>query len=387
MEEAKDANCWHIQLGTEMIGPLTTGELRRLAQQGAINRSTLVSADRSTWRNAETVDDIRFGVTPPLPSQANRADRESLTASKSRARVIVNDLLLMDFRKDIVPFEADSMRLLAKDVAFWAAMLLGVIPLLIGTLADSRSQLTAFAIFFAAVWGVIFKLLVVRDSGDWRMPVAAFLFTGIVGYNVLLFVYQFFFPKVVLEWALSQNPLVSLIGCLGPIGVCEELCKIAPVVAYVLWKRSAAKPLTTVVIGVFSGLGFGAFENLRYDDVAVAKSFDLVNLQGAQGLVEGVQGAMVLALLRCLATVFSHAVMSGLFAYFIAAALVLNRRRGPFLLVGLGIAAVLHGTYDWLVHLQPTFSAITIGLSFAMFYPISQGSGKSLRRPRGTLVP
>jgi RsiW-degrading membrane proteinase PrsW (M82 family) len=221
--------------------------------------------------------------------------------------------------------------------------------------------------FFAVVWGLAFKILILRDSGDWKLPFAAMLFTGIIGTNVLLTVYQMFFPKMVLEWAFSANPFVSLFGCVGPVGLCEEFCKIAPVVAYVAWRRAAAKPLTMVLIGVFSGLGFSAFENLRYDDAAIANSYDLAVTYGPQGLSEGVQVAMVVALARSLSCVFMHAVMSGLFAYFLAAAWILKRAWGAFFLVGFGIVGVLHGACDWLAGLQPTIGAFAVGGCFLLF--------------------
>jgi RsiW-degrading membrane proteinase PrsW (M82 family) len=140
-----------------------------------------------------------------------------------------------------------------------------------------------------------------------------------------------------------------------------------PVLGYVLWKRFAAKPFTLVLIGVFSGLGFAAFENLRYSAGAVAHSYDLASSFGAQGLVTGVQGAMVLTSVR-LGLLFGHAVWSGTFACFIATALLLDRHWGAHFLLGLGVVATVHGLFDWLAYLQPTAAAMVAAASFVLFW-------------------
>ena len=221
-----------------------------------------------------------------------------------------------------------NLAILAKDFVFWATALLGVVPLLIVTLSDNQSQLTAFALFFAALWGVIFKLFVLRHGGSWKLPVVALFFTGTAGMYGLLFVYRHFLPEAYLAMSSSQSHLTSLFGFVARVGLFEELCKIVPVVGYLIWKRSNADPFMIVLIGIFSGLGFAAFENLSYGEKAVLRSYDLANLYGAEGLVAGVQSAMVVMMLRSLSAVFSHAVWSGTFAYFLAAAFVSKRRWG-----------------------------------------------------------
>ena len=55
-------------------------------------------------------------------------------------------------------------------------------------------------------------------------------------------------------------------------------------------------------------------------------------------------------------------------AYFIAVAGLERRRWGALLLVGLGVAASLHGVYNWLSGVQMTMAAATAGFSFALFY-------------------
>ena len=45
---------------------------------------------------------------------------------------------------------------------------------------------TAFALFFAFLWGVVFKHFIVRSAAPWSLLIPAMFFTGIIGMNVML---------------------------------------------------------------------------------------------------------------------------------------------------------------------------------------------------------
>ena len=199
-----------------------------------------------------------------------------------------------------------------------------------------------FALFFAALWGVIFKHFVVKNEGSWKLPVASLFFTGLVGLNLLLLIYNYL-PKSYVEMPSSKDLFISLLGYVVQVGVCEELTKFLPALIYVLWRRSQADPFTIVLLGIFSGLGFAAFENLGYAQKAIFNAMGLTLAAGAEGFVTGVQGAMIQAMARSLSCVFTHAVWAGIFAYFFAAAFVAGRRWIALLVVGLLVSAVLHG--------------------------------------------
>jgi len=47
----------------------------------------------------------------------------------------------------------------------------------------------------------------------------------------------------------------------------------------------------------------------------------------------------------------------------------LTKRRAPVLaIIGFGLSALLHGCYDWLIPLQPTFAAFVDVGAFTLFY-------------------
>ena len=313
------------------------------------------------------------GVPPPVPEPEATAKvaeigQKVLKTGAGQARAIFNDLKTVSFKEEVLPIDASNLTALAVDFVFWAVTLLGVIPLLIVSIEGIDTQLTLFALFFAAVWGVIIKMFVMRDESTWAFPVASLFFTGIIGLFVLIAIYRYLLPDFYLNWADSESPLVSLFGYVFQVGVWEEVFKALPVVLFLWWKKDKAHPMALVGIGVFSGLGFAAFENLQYGDRAVASADYLAEMYGEEGLMAGVQSAMITTMLRSLSLVFCHAIWAGIAAYFIAVASIERRRVAALIIVGILVAAVLHGAYDWFTGVQMTLAAATAGFSFALFY-------------------
>jgi len=291
---------------------------------------------------------------------------EAVSAGK-QASVVLADLRAMDFKAEIAPVDSKIIDLIKKDFVFWAVSLLAIVPLVLVTLNDTQSQLTGFLLFFAAIWGVIFKKFILDETSSWLLPIVGLFFTGILGIRALLFIYEYL-PEFYTELPNSDNTFVAFIGGIFQTGICEELCKIVPVLIYVIWKKQAAQPLTIVLIGVFSGLGFASFENMHYADRQILRSAYLTYNHGAAGLQEGVTGAMVNVLLRSMSNVFGHAIYSGIFSYFIAIGHITQNRRLALGLVGLLVSASAHGLYNsfWLV--QNTLPAVVTAAAFMLFY-------------------
>ncbi|MCB0520814.1 MAG: PrsW family intramembrane metalloprotease [Lewinellaceae bacterium] len=291
-----------------------------------------------------------------------------LETGAKQAKEIFEDLKHISFQEEILPIDHNNIAALMKDFVFWAVTLLGIIPLLIVTVQDPNTQLTLFALFFAFVWGVILKKFVLNDAGAWRLGIASFFFTGIAGVWLLLFIYRTFLPNFYLNLPDSKNALVSLFGFIFQVGLWEEMLKALPLLIVLRLLKLKVKPIHLVTIGVFSGLGFAAFENLHYGENAVFSTYSLTRDYGVQGLVTGVQNAMVITMLRAVSLVFCHAVWSGIVSYFVATAMIRRERVAALIITGIAVAASVHGVYDWLAGIQPTIAALLAGFSFALFY-------------------
>jgi RsiW-degrading membrane proteinase PrsW (M82 family) len=290
-----------------------------------------------------------------------------IDTSTKQAREILKDLSEIPIRQEVIPIDNSNIHLLMKDFVFWAVSFLGIIPLLIITIRHTSTQLTMFALFFAFVWGVIFKKFIIEDPKTQRLAIPTLFFTGIIGIELLLLMYNFL-PDFYLYMADSRNAIISLLGYVFQVGVWEELIKSIPIFIALKWFRKDISGLSLITIGVFSGLGFAAFENLHYGERAINSAYAKTVDYGVEGLISGVENAMVNVMLRSLSLVFCHAVFSGIVAYFITTAYIRKEKMGALIVLGFMVAAVLHGLYDWLAGIQPTLAAILAGFSFALFY-------------------
>ncbi len=177
-----------------------------------------------------------------------------------------------------------------------------------------------------------------------------------------------FLPDAYFTLTDSDNHFTGLMGYVGQVGLCEEACKILPVLIYMAWKRKNAKPLTIVLLGVFSGLGFAAFENLSKLNGEIIQAVQMNKDAGDEGIATGVQVAMVTAMLRSVSNVFGHATYCGVFAYFLALAHTTGKRFFALLIVGWLVSATIHGLYDWFWTIQNTLPALITAFGFVLFY-------------------
>lgn len=121
---------------------------------------------------------------------------------------------------------------------------------------------------FTASVGVLL-LLLLQEIGGWAQSHPESLFKG--GANPAVKVIQLILYLVGKAYAVRDDPnlVAHLFGYIAGVGMCEELCKILPI----LWiLRSKASPLPTLrkcmFLGAFSGLGFGISEAMHYSHEA-----------------------------------------------------------------------------------------------------------------------
>lgn len=377
---------WYWSENGQQLGPCDSKQLKELARGGRIQPSSLIwKTGMADWSPASSVQGLFEGVAtapppaspapPPVPpvrpaaaSDGPALAEKALATARQQAATIFSDLRGLNFREEVLPIDETNLKTVLNDYVFWCVTLLGVVPLLIYTVQRTDYQLTAFALFFAALWGVIFKYFIVRVPQRWPIMIASLFTTGIAGIYILLKIYEHILPEAYLALPNSESGMVSLFGFIVQVGVCEELCKATPVLAYLIWKGRNAEPLTAVLVGVFSGLGFAAFENMFYAERAISDSVNLGYQYGLEGQAAGTQAAMVNVMLRSLSLVFCHAVWAGILAYFLAVAALGRRRWGALFLIGWAVSALLHGVYDWLAGMQPTIAALVVALSFVLFY-------------------
>jgi RsiW-degrading membrane proteinase PrsW (M82 family) len=108
-------------------------------------------------------------------------------------------------------------------------------------------------------------------------------------------------------------------------GTTEETLKLLMVLIYVYWQPHFDEVMDGVLYTAASSLGFAMLENVLY----VAK------------------GGVATGVVRAFTAVPLHATGSGIMGYFVGRSKFAGPAKPFWILLGLGIAIFIHGTYDW----------------------------------------
>jgi RsiW-degrading membrane proteinase PrsW (M82 family) len=204
----------------------------------------------------------------------------------------------------------------------------------------------AIALYFSALWALFFYYLFKTAEVKPILCFICFFFTGIISIAILLTVQQIPPWNLLYPLTNSQNFITRFFGMFFAVGISEEICKAA--IVYLIVRRPGVllSPQTVVFYGMISGLGFGIYEGVAY--------------QQSVNREQGVDAAYFLNIARLTSLPFLHAIWTGIAAYFISfAALVPNKKNGLFILA-IVTPAALHAIYN-------TFGWNIIGLGSGLF--------------------
>ena len=213
------------------------------------------------------------------------------------------------------------------------------------TEAKLHASAWIFAAYFAVAWLLLLGVIV-RPQHVHRAMLAAIAVIGIVTQAPI---------AIFLETQLHSST-GSLLDVFT-IGIPEELAKAIPIVAVAwIWRREwhTQTPRDYLFLGAVSGLVFGAAEAVHY----------FTNVLGSlSGNVNGLdlQDLTIQYIWRFLTDPIDHAMWAGITGYFIGLAITGPDRKYSVGLVGIAIAAVLHGLNDWNpINAHPAWVLITV---------------------------
>ncbi len=188
-----------------------------------------------------------------------------------------------------------------------------------------------FAAYFAVAWLLLLGVIV-RPQHVTRAMLAAVAVVGIVTQAPI---------AIFLETQLHAGT-GSLLDVFT-IGIPEELAKAIPIVVVAwIWRQywQTQTPRDYLFLGAVSGLVFGAAEVVHYfTNVLGSLSGNATGLE--------LQDLTIQYIWRFLTDPIDHAMWAGITGYFIGLAITGQNRRYSIGLIGIGIAAVLHGLNDW----------------------------------------
>ena len=243
------------------------------------------------------------------------------------------------------------------------------------TPAKIRDIAWIFAVYFAVAWLLLLGVIV-RPQHVSRAMLAAIAVVGVVTQAP---------TAIFLETKLHAG--TSSLLDIFTIGLPEELAKAIPIVVVAwIWRRywHTQTPRDYLFLGAVSGLVFGAAEVVHYfTDV-------LGSISGhATGL--DLQTLTIQYIWRFLTDPIDHACWAGITGYFIGLAITSPHREYWIGLIGIGIAAVLHGLNDWNpINSHPAWVLITL-ISVLLFLGYARAGAwlpeQAMAAPDGMAVP
>jgi RsiW-degrading membrane proteinase PrsW (M82 family) len=243
------------------------------------------------------------------------------------------------------------------------------------TEAKFRDIAWIFAVYFAVAWLLLLGVIV-RPQHVSRAMLAAVAVVGVVTQTP---------TAIFLETKLHSN--TSSLLDIFTIGLPEELAKAIPIVVVAwIWRHywHTQTPRDYLFLGAVSGLVFGAAEVVHYfTDV----------LGSLSGNVNGLdlQTLTIQYVWRFLTDPIDHACWAGITGYFIGLAITGRDRKYSIGLVGIAIAAVLHGLNDWNpVNSHPAWVLVTL-ISVLLFLGYARAGAwlpeQEMSSPDGLALP
>jgi protease PrsW len=239
----------------------------------------------------------------------------------------------------VFPYQEVFSRDLYRNSTVKLLLFFALFPLLVDLVLDWASLAQAawlLGIYYACIWGVVLHDLIKPAQFSWQDTVKCVLFTVFVSIPLLL-AFQQVPPFTLLYGAIRGSFIFRLLGFVLGVGVLEETCKALPIYLFLLRPGKLKDPLTSAFYGAMSGLGFAIAEGVTYSLL-----YALGLSRGEIGL-----GAFVVAnTIRFVSLPLFHAILAGIVGYFIGLAAINPSRQWAIILIGVAIAAILHGLYD-----------------------------------------
>jgi RsiW-degrading membrane proteinase PrsW (M82 family) len=260
--------------------------------------------------------------------------------------------------REIVLVDKMTRSEILRSPVFRFVFLVAMGPLAIALLPGNRAILHGLAIYSALLWALLLYRLFADRHLPFRWAIGVVLFSCFVMVPALEF-YLWLPPHIIDPLIAGGSLPVRLAGYVLGVGVREELCKAAPLLALAVVSARMRRPLNGLVLGMMSGVGFAAAENVYYVYRTVSQAASLSAAAG-EHLVMPVYNNVV----RMAMGPFVHGCLSGIFGYFIGLAARDPQRRAVFVLAGLGLSSLLHGLYDTGVTTSPVLGLAVQALTY-----------------------
>jgi RsiW-degrading membrane proteinase PrsW (M82 family) len=264
--------------------------------------------------------------------------------------------------REVVLFDKLTTSEILKSPVFRFVFFLAMGPLAIAHLDRTDFILQGIALYSALLWAMfVYRLFAGRDLGfAWAIGmvfVTCFVMVPIL--QIYLSV-----PPDVTEWLITRKLIaLQLVGYVLGVGVREEMTKALPLLVLAAFTTRMKNPLSGLVLGFMSGIGFAVAENVLYVYKTVSSA---VSMTQETGHLANLLVPVYNNVIRMAMGPFVHGCLAGIFGYFISLSTVDPRRRFFLLVAGLGLAASLHGLYDTVVGYSPLVALLVQAMTYVL---------------------
>jgi protease PrsW len=322
--------------------------------------------NRAANRTANAHSNVNLIVKPPRTAivhvgNQNTSLQQIQQQIQSETTLFWDALKTFEIRSVFPYHEVFNLRLLQNHTVK-LLLFLGLFPLLINLISGQSSPVQttwALGLYYACIWGVLLYNLIRPWQFSWKDTFKCLLFTAFIGIPLLFYI-QKVPPFSFLYQAVSRDiGLLRLIGFIGGVGLLEELCKALPLFIFFRRSQRLSDPHTAAFYGAMSGLGFAIAEGFTYSMVYASGLTKLYALGATKGYL-GLGSYVAANTIRFVSLPLFHAMLAGIVGYFIGLAAINPSRRRPLYVIGVAIAAILHGFYN-------AFSGNVVGLFVIAF--------------------
>ena len=204
-------------------------------------------------------------------------------------------------------------------------------------------MITALSILLAIIPGILICVLIYRLDKYEKEAKIPLLICFLIGMLITAPV------SAIQAWTYSiglddaSNIWMALFSSFIIVSLSEELFKFAGILIFPYRQKFFNEPLDGIVYAVMIGMGFATLENVLY-----ATRYGLAT-----------------TVVRAFTAVPAHAVFAIILGYYVGKAKFEPENRRRLLLIGLGMAIAIHGTYDFFI-LQEAYEWLMILAIFTL---------------------
>jgi RsiW-degrading membrane proteinase PrsW (M82 family) len=247
-----------------------------------------------------------------------------------------------------------------KSRLYWGILLFAIVPILLETFGVN--VVFGMLVYFSLFWFFVFRPMVKTSEPGRSLAadIVAYVFTAVIGTLFAFYVESFWVANGAGPLLQSRSPSIAIPSFIVFVGITEEFAKQIIVllgVAFVRVRGMRVRPVEFMIMGISSGLGFSALENISYVQKGIMNE-----------VVHHMVGAgVVTALSRALYTPFLHTIFAGVAAYGLGLA---AQRGGKAWWAALGLwlfSSCCHGFYDATIGTHVVWALVDVALCYFLF--------------------